>query len=116
MSFLRRSRIAVLLLAFGLGLAGTALANAALASQMEAPMHGITTGGTMCPGCGTDEQNGMMAGSCSVTSCWTAPALPAQGATPQPHSRVAFTPSAEVILTGIATGPEPHPPRSFLHA
>ena len=114
-SFLRRSRVAVLLLLFGLGMAGTALANAALGSQMEGPMHGVTSGGSMCPGCGADEQRGMMTGSCSVTSCWTAPALPAQSAAPQPHSRVAFNPPAEAILSGFAAGPDPHPPRFFLH-
>ena len=114
--FLRRSRIAVLLLVFGLGMAGNALSNAVLASQMQGPRHGVTSGGTMCPSCDADEQHGMIAGNCSVTSCWTAPALPAQGMAPHSHPGIVFTPSAEVILTGIATGPEPHPPRSFLHA
>jgi hypothetical protein len=113
--FLRRSRIAVLLLAFGLGLAGNALSTAVLASEMQEPMHGVTSGGTMCPGCDADQQHGMMAGGCTVTSCWTAPALPAQGTAPQPRLPIVVTPSPEAILTGIATGPEPHPPRFFLH-
>ena len=116
-SFLRRSRVIALLLAFGLGLAGNLAWNAALASQMQAPMqHDPTTGGTMCPGCAGDSQQGMMGASCSPTACWTAPALPAQGTAPQPWPPIAFTPSVSAILTGIPTGPDPHPPRPSLHA
>ena len=115
-SFLRRSRLAVLLLLFGVGLAGHALANAAPGWQMHGPMHSAaTSSGTMCPGCG-DDQHGMMAGTCAISSCWTAPALPAQGPTPQSQSDVAFGTSSEAILAGIATSPDPHPPRSLLHA
>jgi hypothetical protein len=110
--FLRRSRIAVLLLVFGLGVAGGVLSNAVLAAQMQGPLHGVTSGGTMCPDCDADQQHAMMAGGCTVTSCWTAPALPAQGVASHPRSRVAFTLPAEAILTGIETSPDPHPPRS----
>lgn len=109
-----RFRVVMLLLAFGLGLAGQIASSAAMAAQMQvAPTAGMATG-MDCPGCPSDQTGGMPA-SCTVAACWTIPALPAQvGAAERLHQAV-FMPSAGLIIAGIATAPEPHPPRPFLH-
>lgn len=53
--------------------------------------------------------------SCGAIGCWTAPALPAQTATLQPSQQVAFGLVPDVVIAGLATTPDPHPPRSILH-
>jgi hypothetical protein len=115
-SFVNRFRVLMLLLAFGLGLAGQVTSSAAMAAQMQAPARTGIGAGTLCPGCDTDMQDGGPAPSCMVTSCWTIPALPPQGTTLEPRPGVVFPASAEVIVTGITSAPDPHPPRAFLHS
>jgi hypothetical protein len=114
-SVISRFRVLALLLAFGLGFAGQVLSGAAMAAQMQAaPTRGIATG-AICPDCPSDQPGGMSIG-CTIAACWTVPALPVQSKIPEFQPRVLFTPSAEVIIAGIAIAPEPHPPRPFLHA
>ena len=109
-----RFRVVMLLLAFGLGLAGQILSGAAMAAQMQAATEpGIATG-MDCPACPSDQTGGMM-GSCSIAACWTIPALPTQERIPEQPVSLAFVPSAASIIAGIAAAPEPHPPRLFLH-
>lgn len=104
----------MLLLAFGLGLAGQIVSSAAMAAQLHAAASPGLATAMDCPGCPSD-QDGAMMGSCGVAACWTIPALPAQGGTPEQPPAIVFLPSVELIMAGIATAPEPHPPRSFLH-
>ena len=114
-SVISRFRVLILLLAFGLGLAGQLLSGAAMAAQMQAGAEpGITTG-MDCPACPSDHGGGMM-GSCSVAACWTIPALPTYERIPERPGSQAFVPSVALVIAGIATAPEPHPPRLLLHA
>ena len=113
-SLITRFRVVMLVLAFGLGLAGQIASSAAMAAQMQvAPNAGMATG-MDCPGCPSDQTGGMAAG-CTVAACSTVPALPAQGGATERPQQAVFMPSAELIIAGIATAPEPHPPRPFLH-
>ena len=114
-SFISRFRVLMLLLAFGLGLAGQITSSAVMAAQMQ-PMASLgMASDNACPGCPDDQQGGMTA-SCSVVGCWTAPALPVQSATPERLPQVAFAVSADVVIAGITTAPDPHPPRPILHS
>jgi hypothetical protein len=108
-SFASRFRVFMLLLAFGLGLAGQVTSSAAMAAQMQGPTQAGINTGALCPGCDADMQHGGMAPSCMVTSCWTIPALPPQSTALEPRP-------ADAIVTGIASAPDPHPPRTFLHS
>lgn len=113
-SVISRFRVLMLLLAFGLGLAGQIVSSAAMAAQMQAAANAGMATGMDCPGCPSDQTGGMAAG-CTVAACWTIPALPAQGGAAERPAQAVFMASAELIIAGIATAPEPHPPRSFLH-
>ncbi len=113
-SVISRYRVLVLLLAFGLGVAGHVSSGVAMAAQMQAAAApGITTG-AVCPDCPSDQQGTMNAG-CTVAACSAMPALPAQAKITEPPPRAHFTQSPEVIIAGIAIAPDPHPPRPFLH-
>jgi hypothetical protein len=111
-----RVRVLAMLLAFGLGIACQVLSGVAMAAQMQAaPAPGIA-GAAICPGCPSGQRDGMAAAGCTVVACWTVAVLPAQGEFTEPRPPVVFRPSDAVILAGIATAPEPHPPRPFLSA
>ena len=110
-----RFRFVILLLAFALGLAGQVASNGAMAAPMQAAMDSGMATGMNCPGCPSDHDSGMT-DSCSVAACWSIPALPAQSATARSRSQTVFIRSGEPIITGIATAPDPYPPRSFLQA
>ena len=114
-SFVSRFRVLMLLLAFALGLAGQVASTAAMAAQMQ-PMtsEGMMTSDHPCPACPSEQPGGMMP-TCAAIGCWTVPALPAQSAAPQPSREVAFGVLPDVVMAGIATAPDPHPPRSVLH-
>ena len=114
-SFISRFRVLMLLLAFGLGLAGQLVSTAAMAGQMQPMASAGIASDNPCPGCPGDQDGGMAAG-CSVVGCWTAPALPAHGTPTEPMPQVAFAIPPDVVIVGIATAPDPHPPRSSLHA
>ena len=110
-----RFRVVMLLLALGLGLAGQIASSAAMAAQMQAAPNPGSATGMDCPGCASD-QTGGIAATCTVAACWIIPALPAHSGTAEPPPQTVFMPSVELIVAGIATAPEPHPPRPFLHA
>jgi hypothetical protein len=113
--FVGRFRVLALLLAFALGLPGQAASAAAMAAQMQGPQAGISTG-AICPGCDTDMQHGGLAPSCLLGSCSTTPALPAQMTGLERLPAAVFPASADVIVGGIASAPDPRPPRIFLHS
>src|SRR6266851_8446912 len=115
-AFVSRFRVLALLLVFGLGLAGQGVPNGAVASQMQVVTVSGLSGGDMCPGCGADEQHGGMAPGCSVASCWTVPALPAQTAASYARPPTTYAASTDVTVAGIPSAPDPHPPRSFLQS
>ena len=114
-SFVSRSRILMLLLAFALGLAGQVVSNAAIAAQMQGPGQAGASTGSPCPDCDADMQHGLFP-SCTATSCWTIPALPPQSTTLEPRPAAAFPASADAIITGITSAPDPYPPRAFLRS
>ena len=114
-SFVSRSRVLMLLLAFALGLAGQVVSNAAMAAQMQDPAPADVGAGSPCPDCDTDMQHGSLP-SCMTMSCWTIPALPPQSTTFEPRPAAVFPTSADAIVTGIASAPDPRPPRAFLHS
>ena len=112
-SLTNRFRVAVLLLAFAVALAGQGVANAAMMASMQ-PVTKVGIGADHpCSGCLGDQHGGMTAG-CSAVGCWAAPVLPAQSTTPEPLAQVAFAVPPDVVIAGIATAPDPHPPRSSL--
>jgi hypothetical protein len=113
--FVSRFRVLALLLAFGLGLAGQAVSNAAMASQMQMAMQPGISSGASCPGC-PDAQHGGMAPGCPLAACWTIPALPAQGTALLPRPPATFPEPTEAIITGIKSAPDPRPPRAFLYS
>ena len=114
-SVISRFRALMLLLAFGLGLAGQIVSSAAMAAQMQAAAHPGTATGMNCPACPGD-QGGGIAASCTIAVCWTIPALPAQGGAAERPPQAVFVRSVELTVAGIATAPDPYPPRSFPHA
>jgi len=114
-SGITRFRIVVLLLAFGLGLAGQIVSGVAIAAQMQAAANPGIGAAMVCPGCPSDQAGGTAA-SCTVAACWTIPALPAQGGAAERLPQTVFIPTADVVFAGIATAPEPPPPRPILHA
>lgn len=115
-SFVSRFRVFILVLAFGLGLAGQVASSAVMAAQTQGPAQAGISTGALCPGCDSDMQHGGLAPSCMATSCWTIPALPAQSTALEPHAAAVFPVSADAIVTGIASAPDPHPPRALLHS
>ena len=114
-SFVSRFRVLMLLLAFGLGLAGQVVSNAAMAAQMQDPAQADVGAGSPCPDCDADMQHGSLP-SCMTMSCWTIPALPPQSTVLEPPPSVAFPASADSNVTGIRSAPDPHPPRAFLRS
>jgi hypothetical protein len=108
-----RLRFVMLILAFALGLGGPAVSHGTMAAPMQTALASGMATGMDCPNCPDNHKGGMTA-SCSVTACWTIPALPAQSATVDRQLQAVFTRSGAPIITGIATAPDPHPPRSFL--
>ena len=110
-----RFRVPILLLAFGLGLAAQAMSNVAMAAPIQEPAQAGIRSGALCPGCDSNMQRGGLAPSCMATSCCTIPALPTQSMALEPHAEAAFPISADVSAAGIASAPDPHPPRAFLH-
>lgn len=104
----------MLLLAFGLGLAGQVTSTAAMAAQMQSVAGPGIASDHPCPKCPGDQHGGMAIG-CSAVACWTAPALAAQSTITESVPPVAFTASPDVMIVGIATAPDPHPPRLLLH-
>jgi len=115
-SVISRFRVAMLLSAFALGLAGQILSNAAMAAPMQPAARPSMTSGALCPDCTGDQQHRGMAAGCVAAPCWPVPALPAHSTIPEPLPRVAFAASPDVIAAGIASAPDPHPPRFFLPA
>jgi hypothetical protein len=57
-----------------------------------------------------------MTSPCSAVGCWVTPALPAQTMPVEPIRRVAFALPPDAVVTGIATAPDPYPPRFTFHA
>jgi hypothetical protein len=115
-SFVSRFRVFILLLTFWLGVAGQVTSSAATAAQMQGPALVGINGGALCPGCDGDRQDSGLAPSCMGSSCWTVPALPAQSTALEPLPSTVFPASADTIITGIISAPDPHPPRALLHS
>lgn len=115
-SVLNRFRIALLLMAFSLGLAAQVISGVAMAGQMQSPSNPGMTAGTMCPGCATDQEHGGMSAGCTVAACWMVPGLPAQSTIPAPPPRMTFITGADITVAGIASAPDPYPPRFSLHS
>jgi len=113
-SLLSRFRVVMLLLGFGLGLAGGVVSDAAMASQMQGPMQSGLSTGHPCPACPDGQRSAMMPGCTAMAACWTTPALPAQGAALQRRPAAGFPDPADASIAGIASSPDPHPPRSSL--
>lgn len=111
-SFASRFRVLMLLLAFTLGMAGQFVSTTVMA-QMHPASHGLLSEHP-CPGCPRGQDSGLMA-NCSAVSCWTIPALPAQSALADCSQPAAFDLLPDLTIAGIATRPEPHPPRFLFH-
>jgi hypothetical protein len=114
--FVRRFRVFMLLLAFCLGLGVQVASSAAMAAQMQGPAQAGISSGAVCPGCDADMQHSGLAPSCTLGSCSTIPALPAQSTVFEPLPRAVFPATADAMVTGITSAPDPHPPRVSLHS
>ena len=114
-SFVSRFRVLMLLLAFALGLAGQIASSAAMAAQMQGSAQAGASAGSPCPDCDADIQHGLLP-SCMAMSCCTIPALPPQSTTLEPRPAPVFPASADTIVSGIRSAPDPRPPRAFLHS
>ena len=108
-----RFRVAVLLLAFGLGLASGAVSDAAIASQMQGPIPTGVGPGHQCPAC-PGGRHGALTPGCTVSAaaCWTTPAVPVQGAALLRQPSALFLAPVETRIAGVVSAPDPHPPRS----
>jgi hypothetical protein len=112
-SLVSRFRVAMLLLAFGLGLAGGMVSDAVMATQMQGPIPSGVSAGHPCPACPGEQRGTMMPGCTMVAqACWTIPALPAQSAVWQRQPAAVFPAPVESHIAGIVSAPDPHPPRS----
>jgi hypothetical protein len=114
-SLINRFRVVLLFLALGMVLAGQGVANGAAMENMQQVASPGMVSDSPCPGCPGD-QHGGMASACCILGCWTAAALPAHSTPPEPMPRVAFAIRPDVVIAGIATAPDPYPPRSRLPA
>ena len=114
-SLINRFRIGMLLLAFAAALAGQGAANAAMMPNMQAAMSTGADFDSPCPGCPGDQNNGMTT-PCGAFGCWTVPALLPQTTRSEPVFHVTFAFPPDVVVTSMATAPDPHPPRSNLPA
>jgi hypothetical protein len=113
-SLVSRFRVLTVILAFGFGLLGPVASNLAMAAQMQ-PASGGMASDHPCPACPNDQHSGITP-MCSAVGCWLAPALPAHNAPAEPMQRTAFAIPPDVLITGIATAPDPYPPRLPSHA
>ncbi|MDE2167754.1 MAG: hypothetical protein KGJ66_15620 [Alphaproteobacteria bacterium] len=111
-------RAILLLVAFGLSLAGQALAATVVVDQSAAaratPMMMVTgaDGMARCPGCDRANNTGMVP-NCAVGICWGLVAVPAQAVRVERLKSVVFALLPDTFSHGIAVRPEPHPPRSL---
>jgi hypothetical protein len=107
-----RRRALLLLVAFFLSLAGQAVAGAAMARQGSPTTLVSVTTGKMCGDCAGGGDTPMMP-QCPVAFCTTMPAMPTQ--TASFGERIApedFVAARYEIPIGVASAPDPHPPRS----
>lgn len=113
-----RFRAILLLVAFGLSIAGQAFAATVVVDQSAAarakPTMMINDVGGMphCPGCDQANNTGMVP-SCAVGICWGLVAVPAQAVHVDFVKSVVFAQPPYTLPHGIAVRPEPHPPRSL---
>jgi hypothetical protein len=114
-SFVSRFRVLVLLLAFGLGMAGQVASAAVMAMQMQPATSAGIASEHHCSAYPGDQDGGLMA-YCSAVGCWTAPALPVRSVTGAALRHITFSLGREVVLVGIVNPPDPHPPRLIFHA
>ena len=114
-SFIGRFRVAMLLLAFGVGVAGQAVSNMAAAAEIKAPLQLGVSAATLCPGC-PDPLHGMAPGCAMMATCWSIPALLVQSSLMLPRMLAIYPVPLAAVITGIRAGPDPHPPRPPLHS
>jgi len=115
-----RLRAILLLVAFGLSLAGQAFAATVVADRYAAATAKPTmammikgAGGiSRCPACDQANTTGMVP-NCAVGICWGMVAVPAQAARVERAKSVVFALPPGTFPHGIAVRPEPHPPRSL---
>ena len=113
-----RLRAILLLVAFGLSIAGQALAATAVVDQsaearaQPTMMINDTGGISHCPGCDR-ANNAATVPNCAAGICWSLVAVPAQVVRVEILKAVAFALPSDTSPHGIAVRPEPHPPRSL---
>jgi|SRR5579859_6363029 len=110
-SLVSRFRVVAVVLAFGIGGLGPFASNVAMAAQMQPAIGGMASHHP-CPACPGDQHSGITP-MCGSIGCWVNAALPAYGAPVDLAHRVVFAASRDAVAAGIATPPDPHPPRLF---
>ena len=112
-SLVSRFRVLAVVLAFGFGLLGPVASNVAMAAQMQS-MSGGMASDQPCPACPGDQHGGITP-MCSAVGCWVAPALLGYNVPVEPMQRMAFVTPPDMMIMGISTPPDPHPPRIPSH-
>lgn len=110
-----RCRAILLLLVFGLGLAGTAFADVPLATKNESTV--AISAKVTAANCPTNMgKNGAaaVANDCTAAFCWLASALLPQDDGGQFFAPAIVTSTLPHVSAGVSPAPDPHPPRSLL--
>jgi hypothetical protein len=118
-----RLRVLTLLVAFGLGLLGQAVATAAVAmptptrSDDLAASSGSMAGADGCPACPKETVPGSPAMAlCAMTLCAGLPAVLAAGPIAAPFARGTFPPIVVDDKTGRTIRPDLGPPKTIGHS
>jgi len=115
---LARLRAFVLLIAFGIGLAGQAVASPLMPmAQNDSPRLTVPMGGSSgCPACDRNDSSQAPAPGCAVAFCSVSPAILPQGPTVKPAPHATFFVVAGERFQGITVRPDLGPPRPTRHA
>src|SRR5713101_1275504 len=115
---LARLRALVLLVAFGIGLAGQAVASPMMPiTQNDNPRLTVPMGGSGgCPGCDRNDSSQAPAPGCAVAFCSVSPAILPQTPTVKPAPRATFLAAGAERIQGITVRPDLGPPRPTRHA
>ena len=103
------------LFAFGADPMGQAVASAAVTGERTSAvvMNVAATSGE-CGVCSTGDHAATSASGCVTGVCWNMPASFGPNLLPELYARANLRIEAYILGAGIASGPDPHPPRSSL--
>jgi hypothetical protein len=111
-----RIRTLILLLAFGIGLAGRIVPALAM-SALPNPATDISMSNPAgCPGCNAGDSSMAMAPACAAAFCSVAPAITGQAPAIEPRAHPSFRPVAFAARQGLTVRPILGPPKPAFHS